>query len=135
MAKGENMMRYCFTLLLLSSLAFPADKNEWQNGRLVSASREHWEKPYTTTDAQTGATSLHTWGHNTFYVVVDDGEYSYFAERTLSWRWQHDPLFTENAPVKFKLEGKDNFTIQDERGKEFKMKLVKRRKDDAAPAH
>ncbi len=45
------------------------------------------------------------------------------------FRWQHDPILTENTDVKWRLD-KNNFIVLDERGKEFKMKLVKKRKDD-----
>ena len=134
------MKRIVVAVLLCSSLAVAGDKNsaDWKTGKLLSFGREHWTSHSgSTTNGQVdpygnvhASTQDDSWGHVTFYAAVDDGEFTYFAERTLSFRWQHEPVLTENADIKWKLET-DNFTILDERGKEFKMKLDKKRKDDA----
>jgi hypothetical protein len=66
---------------------------------VVSFSKKHWVSTGgTTTTGQVSedgsfhaSTSETRWGHNTYYLTLDDGETLYFAERTLSWRWQHDP--------------------------------------------
>ncbi|MBT9330507.1 hypothetical protein [Paracidobacterium acidisoli] len=107
---------------------------DWQSAKLLSFGMEHW---ISNGGSQTNGhvdgngnysstTTESTWGHNTYHVVLDDGKMLYFAERTLSFRWQRDPHFTENAMVRFSLK-KDTLTVVDDSGREFKMKLVKRR--------
>lgn len=79
------------------------------------------------------------YGH-TYQAVVDDGTYTYFGE-LFAWDWTQffhkfrQPVFTENTEVKWRLD-RDNFILLDDTGKEFRMKLVKKRKDDtpAQPA-
>src|SRR6266571_4895150 len=87
-------------VLLCSSFAIAGDKNkpDWKTGKLLSFNREGWTShggstttgqidPYGNVHATTQQSS---WNHDTYYVAVDDGEFTYFAERTLSFRWQHD---------------------------------------------
>lgn len=124
-------------LLTVSPLFHAKDaKAQWNTGKLLSVDREQW----TSTDRRTTSGSVDGSGnisattrestseHHSFQVVVDDGQFTYFAERTLDW-WQRKPLLTENAEVKWRLD-KDKFILLDERGKEFKMKLVKKRKNE-----
>jgi hypothetical protein len=130
------MRRLLLLLLILVCPLFAAKKEaEWRTGHLLSASREHW---ISTSGSSTNGnidqagnyhaqTTQNSWGHNTYYVALEDSQFVYYAERTLSWRWQHDPHFTENADVPWMLD-KDNLTVKDDTGREFKMKLVKRRK-------
>ena len=113
-----------------------AEHDSWPSAKLVSFGTQHWTSSSggaTTTghvDDQGNYSATTTpdveWGHNTYQVVLDDAKMLYFAERTLSFRWQHDPRFTENSQVKFRLDG-DNLTVVDDTGKEFKMKVTKRR--------
>src|SRR3954452_3498192 len=99
-------------------------RSEWSTGSARAVHRP------TVQSMQPGATMPQQlqakWGHNSYQIVLDDGKMQYFAERTLSFRWQHDPHFTENAKVKFTLNG-DKLTVVDDAGKEFKMQLTKRR--------
>lgn len=128
-------MLICFAVLGSPSVLY-AHKSapEWKSAKLVSFGVEHWTSE---SGAQTNghwdgngnysSTTTETeWGHNTYHVVLDDGRMLYFAERTLSFRWQRDPDFTENAVVRFSLEG-DRLSVIDDNGREFKMRLVKRR--------
>lgn len=62
-----------------------------------------------------------------YELVVQQGDMLYYAERTLEVSGQRAPLFTEGADVKFKLD-KNNLTVVEESGREFKMKLVKKSK-------
>jgi hypothetical protein len=123
-------------LILTSVILLASDKQrEWRTGKLLTADKQHWvSHSGSSTTGQIDAngnlhanTSESTWGHNTYSVAIDDGEYIYICERTLSLRWQHDPRFTENADVKWALE-KDTVYVIDDTGREFKMKLQKRRK-------
>jgi TPR repeat protein len=113
-----------------------AEHDSWPSAKLVSFGTQHWTSSSggaTTTghvDDQGNYSATTTpdveWGHNTYQVVLDDGKMLYFAERTLSFRWQHDPHFTENSRVKFRID-RDNLTVVDDVGREFKMAITKRR--------
>lgn len=126
------------TALLLNGPSTAKEKpREWRTGKLVSADKEHWTSHSGSTTTGhvddngnvQASTSESTWGHNTYTVAIDDGEYLYFCSRTLSLRWQHDPKFTENANVKWAIEKNDVYIV-DDTGREFKMELVKRRKKE-----
>ena len=66
--------------------------------------------------------------HVTYYLTLDSGgEYTYFAARTLSWRFQHSPAITENADIQYCFENK-RLIVVGESGREFEMQIVKRRK-------
>jgi len=114
-----------------------AKQREWKTGKLVSEDQKDWVSygGSTTTGqiAPSGQVNMKTsqskWSHSTYTIAIDDGEYVYFCSRTLNFRWQRDPQFTENADVKFAIEKKDVYIV-DDTGHEFKMELAKRRKKD-----
>jgi len=68
---------------------------EWKTGKLLSADKEHWvSHSGSTTNGHVdddgnvhATTSDDTWGHNTYTVAIDDGDYIYFCSRTLNFRW------------------------------------------------
>jgi hypothetical protein len=137
MSQATNILAVCALASILVNPGLMSAREhprEWKDGRVVSFSKEHWVssgRGHTTGQVNENgtfdaSTSETKWGHNTYYLTLDDGFTLYFAERTLSWRWQHDPMFTENAPVKWALE-KRTLILQTEDGKEFKMRLVKKR--------
>jgi hypothetical protein len=67
----------------------------------------------------------------TYYVTIVDGRDTFYAFRTLSWRWQRSPELTENTNVKFAIDGK-NLILVDDRGREFKMSIGKKRQNTPA---
>jgi hypothetical protein len=129
--------------LLVGPLTAKEKPREWRTGKLLSADKQHWvSHGGSTTTGHVddygnlqASTSDSSWGHNTYDVAIEDGEYIYMCSRTLNFRWQHDPKFTENADVKWAIE-KNAVYLLDDTGREFKMELVKRRKVDhpATPA-
>jgi len=133
----HSTMTTLVLICLIATAAAEKRPREWRTGKLLSADKKHWFSH--SGSATTGhvdengnlnaSTSDSTWGHNTYAVAIDDGEYIYFCSRTLSFRWQHDPNFTENAEVKWAIEKRDVYIV-DDTGREFKMELVKRRKKD-----
>ncbi len=137
------MKHNCNTFLIfLALLCVPITASakrqaELHKAKLISFGMNHWiSSSGTQTNGHvdnngnySGTTTSSDWGHNTYRIVLDDGKITYFAERTLSFRWQHDPQFTENATIRFTLDG-DKLIVLDDTGKEFKMKLIKRRIND-----
>jgi hypothetical protein len=140
------MKRVMVAVLLLPVFVFAGEKKTvaWNTGRLISVESDPITK---TTGGGTsgrvddkgdfhGHTSLDQMNGHLFRLAVDDRTYTYFAEKA-DWDGHfplfghhYSPVFTENVDVKWRLE-KDNFIILDDNGKEFRMKLTKKRKDDA----
>jgi hypothetical protein len=129
--------RCLFGLLIFSSLVFAGDKpRTWLVGHVVSYDTKRWTSTGgSTTNGQVddsgnyhSTTTETNWNHVTYYLILNVGEYTYFASRTLSFRFQHSPSITENADIKYVLEG-SHLIVQGESGREFKMDLVKRRKN------
>src|SRR3954451_8099423 len=89
---------------LIADHAFGEKTEVWQEAKLLSFGMEHWVSTGSTqtngavdaTGKYHATTTASQWGHNSYQIVLDDGKMQYFAERTLSFRWQHDPHFTEN---------------------------------------
>jgi hypothetical protein len=131
-------MRYAlFALLAVTTVAFGAEKqHDWLVGHVISYNTQRWTS---TSGATTSGhvddngnfnsdTTQTNWSHVTYYLTLNGGEYTYFASRTLSFRFQHSPSITENADVKYVLDG-NHLIVLGESGREFKMELVKRRKN------
>jgi len=124
-------------LIALMTLGASATKiRVWQQGRVVSFGYDEWESRNTspvncsTIGSVTSCTGGQTmrWNHVTYKVALHTGKQTLFAERTLSFRWQHSPKLTENSLVKFAIE-KNNLYLVDESGREFHMYVGKARKN------
>jgi hypothetical protein len=105
-------------------------------GHVISYNTQSWTSTGgSTTNGQIDSignfhstTSETKWNHVTYYLTLDSGgEYTYFAARTLSWRFQHSPSITENADIQYCFENK-RLIVVGESGREFEMQIVKRRK-------
>ncbi len=140
-SRGESMNKKALgTMIILAVLAVnlvsKEHKRDWQTGKLLKYDAQGWTSSGgSTTTGQVDdygnihtTTSSSTWRHVTYYVIVDGGDFLYYAERTLSFRWQRSPaLAVENAPIEWAVE-KRNLFIRPPGGKEFKMSLVKMKK-------
>jgi hypothetical protein len=127
----------CALLLLSGTLSVGAEKErQWLIGRVVSYNTENWTSTGgSNTSGQVdgngnfnSTTTQSHWNHETFYLTLDGGEYTYFASRTLNWRFQRSPSITENAAIKYVIDGK-HLIVLEESEREFKMDLVKRHKN------
>lgn len=108
------MKRIALCLILLASLPLLAAKQrEWHTGKLVSMTQTH-------TDINNSTTINH--------VEIDAGDVTYFADQFMKFAWNHSPKLTENSEVKWAVDNNDFYLI-DEAGKEFKLKLIKKRKN------
>jgi hypothetical protein len=104
---GGSMKRALFILLLLSCFAYAKD---WQTGKLVSVTKD--------------IDVLHN--DRIFTLEVERDGILYVAERTIA-PLQRAPLFTEGEEVRFVIDG-DKFIAVEEHGREFRMKLLKKRR-------
>ena len=123
-------------MLMLGVAEGKAKERQWLVGHVVAYDTKSWQS---TTGSNTSGhvdesgnfyagTTEQTWSHVTYYLTLNGGEYTYFAYRTLSWRYQHSPEMTENDDIKYVIEG-DHLIVLGESGREFKMYVEKRRKN------
>ena len=128
----------CFTIL---GTANAADKQrDWQNGKVLDSERNRYfvgtvGNANTTGTAQTygnnGTYQGHTNSSQTaLYKVYEtfliEGEsYAYLAQERLRWRWSKPANLTVNGPVRYAVEKRKLF-VMDEDGKEHEMEIVKK---------
>jgi hypothetical protein len=122
-------------ICIAASIALPAPAAKvrvWQQGRVVSFGYDESQTSATSpvncstigsVTSCTGGQKV-TWNHVTYRVALHTGKQTLFAERTLSFRWQHAPKLTENGVAKFAVE-KDNLYLVDESEREFHMYVGK----------
>ncbi len=131
--KMKNILLSAFVLMLVTTvLCHAAEKpRQWQLGLLRGMGSESWTSTSTapvtcTTGVGCSGGQTSSWGHETLTFQISDGEQTYVAGRTLSWRWQHDPKVTENGLMKFAVE-KDQLIFLGDDGREFKTHITKKR--------
>jgi len=57
--------------------------------------------------------------------VIEGDKYVYLAQERLHWRWSKPANLTVNGPVKYAVEKRKLF-VMDEDGKEHEMEIVKK---------
>lgn len=131
------MLRVSLLICVVVAFCIPSNcaSRDWKTGKILSFNQEGWASHGSSTTSGTideggsfNATTTQTsWHHETYYLAIEDETFIYFAERTLSFRFQHSPKITENADAKYAIE-KDSIYVLDDGGREFKMSIIKRRK-------
>lgn len=138
------MFRSSIAIVLL--LAFPyvatsAEKQrDWQTGKVLDTERNRYfagtvGNASTTGTAQTsgdngtyqGSTSSSQIAvYRVYETFLIEGEtHAYLAQERLRWKWSKPANLTVNGPVKFAVEKRKLFVI-DEDGKEHEMEIVKK---------
>lgn len=136
------MKTFLLVLLLLTTTAtFGAEKKrDWQTGKVLDSERSRYfagkvGSANTTGSAQANGnygtyqgntSSSQTAVYRVFETFVIEGETTvYLAQERLRWRWSKAANLTVNGPVKFAIE-KRNLYVIDEDGKEHEMEIVKK---------
>jgi hypothetical protein len=111
-------------LLLVSLSSLAATKaRAWQEGTLKDVTSEPGSRIVGTMNQGHG-TVVQARNDATFYFI-ETADYTYVAKRTLTRRGDKQVPVTVNDPVKFAIE-KDDFYLLDEKGKEHKLTLEKK---------
>ena len=135
---GRILVRL-FLAAILVSLAVAAEKErDWQAGTVLDTQRSRYfagtvGNANTTGTAQTNG-NYGTYQGNTsssqvaVYRVyetflIEGNTHAYLAQERLRWRWSKAANLTVNGPVKFAVEKRKLFVIDDD-GKEHEMKEV-----------
>jgi hypothetical protein len=127
--------------VFFANLAFSGEQSRrWQTGKVLDTERSRYfagtvGTANTTANAQTygsygtyqGQTNTsQTALYRTYQTVLIEGEtYAYLAQERLRWWWSKPANLTVNGPVKFAVEKRKLFVI-DEDGKEHEMEIIKR---------
>ena len=104
-------------LVVLGLLLYRAD-NQWNAGTLISYDQQTFMTP-----AQTDA-SGHEVPQIRYSFQIDAGDRIYFAEHTSAVAWHVLPKVTQNGPVAWTLNGKDELWLEDARGKAFALTIT-----------
>ena len=136
------MKAFLLVIFVLTATAlFGAEKKrDWQTGKVLDSERSRYfagtvGSANTTGNAQANG-NYGTYQGNTntsqtavyrvFETFVIEGETAvYLAQERLKWRWSKAANLTVNGPVKFAIE-KRNLYVIDEDGKEHEMEIVKK---------
>jgi hypothetical protein len=127
--------------VLIANLVVAAEKKrDWQTGKVLDSQRSSYFAG-TVGNTNTTGTAQANGGYGTYrgnsnttqtavYRVYEtfliEGEtMAYLAQERLKWKWSKPANVTINAPVKFAIEKRKLFVI-DEDGKEHEMEIVKK---------
>ena len=128
----------CLTLVLIASAA--EKQRDWQTGKVVDSERNRYfagtiGNSNTTGTAQANGdygtyqgtiTTTHTAVYRVYETFIIEGEtYAYVAQERLRWRWSKPANLTVNGPVKYAVEKRKLYVVDDD-GKEHEMEIVKR---------
>lgn len=102
-----------FILSAILVITLSAKDRNWQMGKVTDEA--------TTTNTYAGQAPRQT-------VVIACAGYTYTAELILRWRWSKDANLTVNTPVKFAVERRKLFLVDDS-GKQYELNIVKRVKN------
>jgi hypothetical protein len=136
----KGLVRLGLAAMLISS-AFAAEKQrDWQNGKVLDSERSRYFAGTVGNSDTTGTAQVHgnsgtyqgnsTTSETAVYRVYEafliEGEsMAYLAQERLRWKWSKPANLTVNGPVKFAVEKRKLFVI-DEDGKEHEMEIIKK---------
>ncbi|MBM3740350.1 MAG: hypothetical protein FJW39_31735 [Acidobacteria bacterium] len=114
---------------VVASLALVAQsRRDWQQGicrdvttdsKVVSLYSSATASGNTVTGSTVPISIVHA------YYVVEADDMIYIGAQRLRWRWSKPIDFTINRPIRFAVEKRDLYLL-DEQGKEHKIELIKR---------
>ena len=146
---GRRQALATIIVALSPCLAFSAQKaRDWQNGKVLDSERSRYfvgtvGNSNTTGTAQANGNygtyqgntnSSQTAVYRVYETFVIEGETrAYMAQERLRWKWSKPANLTVNGPVKFAVEKRKLFVIDDD-GKEHEMEIVKQVLKPSPPA-
>ena len=135
-------------LVVLLPMALSAEKvRNWQTGKVLDTERSSYfagtvgggnatgtaqsNGNYGTYQGQINTSQEAVYSvYQTF--AIEGGTHAYVAQERLRWKWSKPANLTVNAPVKFAVEKRKLFVIDDD-GKEHEMEIIKQRLKQPTP--
>ena len=131
----------CFLVVGLAHVVAGAEKKrDWQTGKVLDSERSRYFAG-TVGNASTTGTAQANGNYGTYQgnintsqtavyrvyetFLIEGGTHAYLAQERLRWKWSKPANLTVNGPVKFAVEKRKLFVI-DEDGKEHEMEIVKK---------
>jgi hypothetical protein len=137
MPANRRLLLLALTLAMTSSLRAEKQR-DWQTGKVLDTQRQRYfagtvgsGSTNGTVDGDSGTFRGQTDNSSTaiyrvFETLVIEGEkYVYLAQERLRWRWSKAANVTVNGAVKYAVERRKIF-VMDEDGKEHEMEIVKK---------
>jgi len=137
---ASSQLRAAVLMALLPAMALSAEKaRDWQTGKVLDTERSRYfagtvgsgnttgtaqtNGNYGTYQGQTNTTQ--TAVYRVYQTFAIEGEtHAYIAQERLRWKWSKSANLTVNAPVKFAVEKRKLYVIDDD-GKEHEMEIIK----------
>jgi hypothetical protein len=130
------------TCLLAPAIAPAAEKaRDWQTGKVLDTDQVRYYAGTVGSSNTNGNVQVYNGGYGTYQdhtstshrvvyrtyetFAIEGDAYTYVAEQRLKWRWSKPAMLTVNGTVKFAVEKRKLFVIDDE-GKEYELSVVKR---------
>ena len=128
--------------LLLAPAIAPAAKkaHDWQTGKVLDAEESRYYAGTVGSGQTNGTAQVNNGGYGTYQgsttsshsavyrtyetFVIEGDTHTYVAQQRLQWRWSKPAMLTVNGPVKFAVEKRKLFVVDDE-GKEYQLSVVK----------
>jgi len=133
----SRQTRVAVVLALLPAMTLCAEKaRSWQSGKVVDTERSRYFAGTVGSGNATGTiqdngtyqgntTTSQTAVYRVYQTfAIEDGTQVYLAEERLRWRWSKSANLTVNGPVKFAVEKRKLYVIDDD-GKEHEMEIIK----------
>ena len=133
-----KVLAVCVLAFVVSAGSAAQKQRAWATGKVLDSQRQRYfagtvgnGSTSGTVNGDTGAFHGQTDDSSTaVYRVVEDfviegDEYVYLAQEHLRWRWSKAANVTVNGPVKYAVE-KRKLYVMDEDGKEHEMEIVKK---------
>jgi hypothetical protein len=131
--------RIAFALLLLCvcQRSIAEKQRDWQAGKVLDSERSRYfagTVGNTSTNGHINDNGSYNGNTNTsetaVYRVYQDfliegDKYAYLAQEHIKWRWSKAANLTVNGPVKYAVEGRKLYVIDDD-GKEHEMEITKK---------
>jgi hypothetical protein len=130
--------RCLIAIFLISVVAFGAEKQrDWQTGKVLDTNRQRYfagtvgnSNSNGTVDSSGNYHGNSSGGETAIYrvfetFVIEGDQYVYLAQERLRWRWSKAANVTVNGAVKYAVEKRKLF-VMDEDGKEHEMEIVKK---------
>jgi hypothetical protein len=125
-------------LVAVGVVAFGAQKQRaWEDGKVLDSQRQRYfagtianSNTNGSVDSDGNYHGNSTGGETAVYrvfetFVIEGNKYVYLAQERLHWRWSKAANLTVNGPVKYAVEKRKLFVVDDD-GKEHEMEIVKK---------
>jgi hypothetical protein len=128
------------SIFMLGTATGAEKQRDWQTGKVLDSERNRYFVG-TLGNANTTGTAQINGNYGTYQgnttssqravykvyetFLIEADTYAYFAQERLHWRWSKPANLTVNGPVKYAVEKRKLFVVDDD-GKEHEMEIVKK---------